>query len=510
MKTEVELKLSLPAGALRRAERLAWLRKLATEVVPPKRLVSDYFDTKKLKLRERGVALRIRRIGSRRLQTIKGRSAAGALGRFEREDEITSKRPRPKYPKGTPFEKLVAGKLRKKLRPVFRTDVRRSAIRVRLNGSDIELAFDRGAVVVGRRSEPIHELELELKKGRAEDVAALARRLHKTIPVAFEARAKADRGYALSKGEQGGPVYAAPISLTRDQSAGAAFGQIGLACLQHLAANQNAVIAGDPEGVHQMRVGLRRLRAIMSLFRGMMAGHDAEEIKRELKWLTGELGPARDLDVMTKEAIAPLRESNPDKPEIALLERDVKRDRSDEFERAGKAVSSPRFHELVLKTVLWLIDGEWTRASGLAAELRARAISSAAADILEHRSRKIRKRTKRLDKLDARHRHKLRIAIKKLRYGCGFFQSLFGHRKTQRRYGHALKELQGCLGKLNDIRVHAEKGRRLASARRREPGRVQKAYAMGFLTGREQASARRFVSAAARAGRRLVHSREFW
>jgi CHAD domain-containing protein len=259
-----------------------------------------------------------------------------------------------------------------------------------------------------------------------------------------------------------------------------------------------------------MRVGLRRLRAAISLFRDMMDGHDVEEIKHELKWLTEELGPARDLDVLAKEAIAPLRKSNPDKPEIAILEKDVKQDRGEEFKRAGKAVSSPRFRELVLKAALWLIDGDWSRAGGRAAELRSGSISSVAADILERRSRKITKRAKRLDQLDARGRHKLRIAVKKLRYGCDFFQSLFDHPKAQRRYADALKELQGCLGKLNDIRVHAERARRLANPRTSEPACAQKAYAMGFLTGREQAAGRRLLSAASKAGRKLVHSRRFW
>jgi len=508
--TETELKLALPARALRQAERLSWLRKLATRTVSHKRLISDYFDTKKLKLYQGGATLRIRKIGSKDFQTIKGRNGVCALARFEREDEITSRRPELRYAKGTPFEKLLPRKRRRKLRRVFRTDVRRSVMDIRLNDSDIEVAFDRGTIIAGRRSQPIHELELELKNGHAKDLAAIARRLHETVPVAFEAQAKADRGYALSKGKKDAAAYAEPITLTRDQPAGAAFSQIGLSCLQHLMANQNAVIAGDPEGVHQMRVGLRRLRAAMSLFRDMITGHDAEEIRRELKWLSAELGPARDLDVMTKEAIVPLRESNPDKPEIAVLEQDVKRNRREEFERAARAVSTSRFRELAFKAALWLIDGDWCRSRGAAAELRARPISSVAADILARRSRKITKRAKRLEKLDGRRRHKLRIAVKKLRYGCDFFESLFGHLKAQRRYGRALKELQSCLGKLNDIRVHAEKAHRLANPRRRGPGRIQKAYAMGFLTGREQKLARGLVSTATSAARKLTHTRKFW
>jgi inorganic triphosphatase YgiF len=226
--TEVELKLAMPVATLRQAERLPWLRKLAAAPVSPARLVSDYLDTRKLTLRKHGVTLRLRKVGSKRVQTIKGQNGAGALGRSEREDEISSNQPRLKYAKGTPLAPLVTKKLEKKLRRVFRTDVRRRVMNLQLNGSDIELAFDHGKVVAaGARSEPIHELELELKKGRAADLAALARRLRNNVPIAFEARSKSDRGYALVNGARDGAVHASPIALKRDQAAGPAFAEIG-------------------------------------------------------------------------------------------------------------------------------------------------------------------------------------------------------------------------------------------------------------------------------------------
>jgi CHAD domain-containing protein len=113
-------------------------------------------------------------------------------------------------------------------------------------------------------------------------------------------------------------------------------------------------------------------------------------------------------------------------------------------------------------------------------------------------------------KLDAVQRHKLRIAVKKLRYGCDFFESLFDDPKGRRRYGTALKELQGCLGKLNDIRVHSERAHQVANPHRRGPGRSRKAYAMGVLTGREQNEERKLVSAGQKAGRDLSDIPAFW
>jgi triphosphatase len=63
----------------------------------------------------------------------------------------------------------------------------------------------------------------------------------------------------------------------------------------------------DSEGVHRMRVGLRRLRAAMSLFSKLLGDQETERVKSELKWLTGELALARDLDVYVRKEIEPLR-----------------------------------------------------------------------------------------------------------------------------------------------------------------------------------------------------------
>jgi triphosphatase len=313
MTTETELKLTIPPGSARKTQRLPWLQKLAKDPIAREELSSTYFDTKKLKLLKHGVTLRVRKSGSKRVQTIKGLAGSG-LGRAEREDNIKSARPQLKYAKGTPLAPFVTKKLKRTLGPVFRTDVRRSILNVQLNGGNIEVAFDQGKIVAGRHAEPISEIELELKQGRAEDIAELARKLRANVPLSFGARTKADRGYALKAGKVDEPVYAAPVSLKPEQSAGSAFTQIGLSCLQHLAANERGVRAGDAEGIHQMRVGLRRLRAAISIFGDIVRGRDTDALKQELKWLTEELGPARDLDVLAKEAVAPLREANPDRP----------------------------------------------------------------------------------------------------------------------------------------------------------------------------------------------------
>jgi len=92
-----------------------------------------------------------------------------------------------------------------------------------------------------------------------------------------------------------------------------AFVVIGRSILRRIAANESAVRRSDSEGVHQMRVGLRRLRGAMALFKRLLDDKQSERIKSELKWLIGELAPARDLDVYERNKIEPLRSVLPGK-----------------------------------------------------------------------------------------------------------------------------------------------------------------------------------------------------
>ena len=508
MAIEIELKLSVAPGKLRQVARLPWLRRLVNGPIGREKLAAIYFDTPGHKLRESGLSLRIRNKGGKHVQTIKASNgAAGASARHEWESEVSSTKPDLKHAKNTALSRLADKNLKKKLRPVFSTEVQRITMPLRVRGSRVELAFDRGLIRTGTRRTGISEIELELKEGDRAELARLAARLAKTLPVAYGALAKSDRGYALSAGEVGKPVGANTIALDPATSTADAFAAIGSSCLNHLAANEQAVRAGESEGVHQMRVGLRRLRAAMSLFGDVVRNAQTERIKAELKWLSGELGPARDLDVLVEESVAPLRRSGPAKREMKTLERDLTRKRDSGFEKAKAAVASARYRNAILGTALWLIDGQWLRGKNpRAVALRERPILEFAQEVLRKRTRKIIKLSKALNELTPREWHKLRIAVKKLRYGTDFFASLFGNkaRKAHKRFASELETLQSALGKLNDIAVHEKLAQRYAHPSKRGSKRPEKAFAMGVLTGQEQPRARACLAAAIEAGKALA------
>jgi len=502
MGTEVELKLAVPLSVLRQAMQARWLAKAAAEQPARQHLTSIYFDTPDFALRDHGVILRVRKSGTANLQTIKT-TGTDIVQRDEWENEIDGDRPKLSLARQTALAPLLSDEIEKELRPLFETSVDRVLMPLRFGRSHIELAFDRGRISTPDHHLNISEIEIELKDGDRRDMAMLARRLAKTFPVAYEARSKSERGYALAEGTLTEAVSARPVQIDPAMTTGDAFATIGFECLRHVASNEIAVRHFDPDGIHQMRVGLRRLRAALSLFKEMLDGRETHRIKGGLVWLTEQLGPARDYEVMVSQSIDPLLEQHLDRPELRLLESDFKHERDKGYAVANAAVANPRYRHMVLDTALWLLDDEWWRnRDALKTALRERPVSAFLRDELRRRARKIAKRVRKLEALDPRGRHKLRIAVKKMRYACEFFEVPIVRevgKKPARKFDRSLKDMQSGLGKLNDMVVHA----RLASELARSSRATQRAFAMGYLVGQESAASRRLLSDASQAGKRL-------
>ena len=177
-------------------------------------LTSIYFDTPDFALRNHGVTLRVRKSDTANLQTIKA-TGTDIIQRDEWEDEIDGDRPKLSLARQTALAPLLSDDVEKELRPVFETIVERVVMPLRFGRSDIELAFDRGRINTPDHHLSISEFEIELKDGDRRDMAMLARRFAKAFPVAYEARSKAERGYALAEGTLADVVSARPARSTR-------------------------------------------------------------------------------------------------------------------------------------------------------------------------------------------------------------------------------------------------------------------------------------------------------
>lgn len=519
MTTETELKLALEPRALERLRRHPVVRELKRGRGVTRTMTSVYFDTPDHRLHHAGASLRIRHVGRRRIQTLKSADGTGGghMSRTEWEQEIATERPDAAVLRAADLALLKRAEVIDRLKPVFTTQVRRTTYRLGNGVWEAELALDHGAVEVGGRSEPLCEAELELKQGRPAHLFDLARRLMEDIPLRVTVGSKADRGYALATGERPRPVKAEPIPLTPGMTSADAFRAIGRACLRHLLVNE-ALLRGErhPESVHQMRVAMRRLRSALSVFGPMVATPGAEAVKAELKWLTGELGPARDLDVFLAEILGPVHAAYSDEPGMERLIAAFEHRRAAAYERALSAVETLRFTRMVLDVAAWIEDGDWRDPSGHgtvdAPGILARPIEGLAADILEARRAKVRKRGRHFAKLDAERRHRVRIQVKKLRYAVEFFQSLFGKKKTK-TFTRALTALQGHLGRLNDIAVaHAMLRDLVADGEPPPRGKAarQRAFAAGLVTGWHAAQADDVLDAAKQAWKAFAKSKPFW
>jgi triphosphatase len=503
MGNEIELKFAVAPRELLNFESVRGAGRR-----PPKKedLVSVYFDTRKHKLARNGVSLRVRHNGEQFLQTIKSVGSNGAFKRGEWEHKIKGDLPDLRKTHGTPLAPLLSKKLKRRLKPIVETRVHRITMPVGRNGSHIELALDAGEVRAGRKSDPITELELELKRGKARDMFKLAREMAELAPATLSFKTKSDRGYDLIENKPAQAVRAEKIRVRRGMSTTDAFRTIARSILRDIAANEAAVRKSDSKGVHHMRVGLRRLRAAISVF--SIDDQETERVKAELKWLTGELAPARDLDVYVRKEIEPLRGARLAKRGMKELASALTLRRDVAFRKARTAVESRRYRLLLLNTLQWLETGAWPKQ---ARHRKQRPIERFAADIFARRTKAIRKKTKKIRELDSQQRHKLRIAVKKLRYASDFFGHVFGGRTVKKRlpdFKARLTSLQDRLGALNDIKVHQKLAR--AAGRPAAKTAHAQAFASGVVSGREQSEIEPLLKAADKDARKFSHIRPFW
>jgi len=302
--TETELKLVISPAAERRLEELAAFRPPSASEPKSQRIVTTYFDTPHRDLARRGLSLRVRRAGEKRIQTVKASGDAGvAAARGEWEWPIAKEEPDLDLVATTPVVDRLPPKLDKQLEPVVVTDVVRTTRTVQLEGNTIEAALDSGSIEAGDAKEPVHELELELREGAPGALYRLALTLHAATPVAVETESKAARGYRLK--ERSAPRAEKPTDMTlaRDVNAVDGLREIVANALGHLLANRAAALAGDAEGIHQTRVAIRRLRSALRLFGPRLEPHATALFQSELKRIGRIIGEARDWDVFCVEML---------------------------------------------------------------------------------------------------------------------------------------------------------------------------------------------------------------
>ena len=319
---------------------------------------------------------------------------------------------------------------------------------------------------------------------------------------------KPARGYELLDKTSKDPVKAERVAIRAGMTTAVAFKLIGRSCLYQLVANESLMVAGNPEALHQMRIGLRRLRAAVSVFSETVADAEVAAIKRELNWVGSLLGNARDIDVMIGKVLHPLKKKHRDEPGISALLAQSEKRRAHAYRAAATAVGSARYRKVLLATAAWIEAGAWSTTGHKAAMvLREQPIELFALDELARRHEKVRKLGKHLDALDVLGRHKFRIRIKKLRYATAFFSGLIKGKRNRKSCNVALdslKRLQDALGKLNDTAMlKASRPNRIRSTHDRTSAAV-------LLLSHQQARVQPLKKVASKAYKDFAAVKPFW
>ena len=443
---EVELKLLIGSAETETIETHPAFAGAGT--AKRRHLVTTYFDTPDLALRRLGASLRIRRTGSKYVQTVKLDDPQADLGaRGEWEWPVGSPNPDLAKLDGLPDGLDAVREAAAGAEPLFVTDIERRTWDIETaEGTLIEAAIDRGVARSGDRTADIHEVELELKRGAVGPVIRLAIDLADRAALRYGAQSKAERGYGLVSPDLAPRERPGAPDMPDDTSVGAAFPRLLNAALTTFAAEFPLAGRGDVEGVHRMRAAIRRLRTLLVLFGPNLEAEAAARFNASLQDLGAVLGRGRDWDVFLTETLPRAREASGD-ASLDLLGPPAEALRVAAHEGVSEAIGGLGPTRLLLGMAAWTTEPGWCARKSFDTALR-----DALPKMLDRLERKVRKRVRQVDGAEVEPLHDLRKSMKKLRYGSEDVGSLFKHKDVD-HYVERIKSTLSVLGEINDAAV---------------------------------------------------------
>lgn len=324
-------------------------------------------------------------------------------------------------------------------------------------GTQIRVDIASAKSTVGKRTFTERELTLTLESGRKQELFECAQQLHEELglPLAAPERTGVFRRAVAGRGARN--YKAGKLSLAKDTTVEDALAHVVQHCLSHLRENEACVLESeDPEGVHQLRVALRRLRSALRIFRPVLPAEHHRWLNTESRYLAGRMADLRDLDVFLHEIVEPPALHYPENGTFENLKLYIERNREACRHAARDAIIDKRYADYLLNLSSWLARCGWREqmVSKNSAKLFA-PIKPFAVATLNKAHSDVFAAGEKFAELSVLERHDMRIKVKRLRYASDFFSSLFP-RKAVANYSLHLAELQESLGYLNDVAVAEE------------------------------------------------------
>jgi CHAD domain-containing protein len=213
-----------------------------------------------------------------------------------------------------------------------------------------------------------------------------------------------------------------------------------------LTAQHQGTSAGEATALHAMRVALTRLRTTIALFLPMVTGSEQLRLASELKWLNAHLGIVRDLDVALERLAKVKMLTN-------ISDRPWRQERAACQLHLTRALRSQRYRRLIRDLAEWIERGDWSRKTARkSVELRAQAADQYCSDQLKQWRKKLLKKSRELEDIGDRKRHRLRLNNKRLAYALEAAETLVPRDRiaTMQATLNLLRKTQKSLGQLND------------------------------------------------------------
>lgn len=459
---ETELKLALPTSdPSRLLERLAKTRTLAKRAAVHLNLHNIYYDSPAQHLRQARIALRLRRVQSNRheeghwLQTLKIGGANDSALSQRGEWELPVPGPQLSWPalQDTPWVKFDPdGEIFRSLRPCFTTRFERvSWVIRRRDGTQIEVSLDLGDIVQGTQRTPICELELELLAGPADALFAIALDLSRCLPVLPLNASKSERGYRLAPTDLGHAIGAHPPLLNAEMDPGAAAKKVLREMFGQFTGNLCALLThNDPEAVHQARIGWRRFKSSMRLFKPVLSPK-TQPSWQDLQDLLLCLGALRDTDVARFETLPALADLYMAGEAHRALQWQTMTQTLDLTAQAQLADIRAALQVPAVGTCLLLMTQWLENLSNASKTGTTGALSESLASFAKRRTGRLHHQLQHICKLDDEdNAHQIRLLAKRLRYNVESLHALLPKKLRNAEHQQAL-QLQARIGAQRDV-----------------------------------------------------------
>jgi inorganic triphosphatase YgiF len=501
-----ELKLELTPQELQRVGAHPALGDLTVGKPVTRTLRSIYFDTPDHRLRAQGMSLRLRSIGDRWLQTIRPGPAArnGAANPGEVETVLVGPEPDLAAIDDNKIRRQIEKALKAStLEPQFETVVTRTTRKLHSDKGDLELALDEGVIRAGEVEKKLCEAGLELKAGSPECLLETAAALFATEPIRLAEASKAERGYNLILRRHDAsiaPQKARHVTLKGGETCARALALFLDSATEQIALNRRALLeTDDPEAAHQFRIGLRRLRSALRIFRPLADTPAMRELERHAREVGRCVSELRNADVFIEHIYSPVAGTMKAEPGFGELREALLAHRAARRDAARAALAGDHWSKLQLYLLLWPRTVE--NNARLQVPVREFAVVA-----LSKAWKKIAKHAGNVADLSTEQRHDLRKALKGFRYSAEFLGSLYDKAKVE-RFVKDLKALQDVFGYVNDVET-AKALNTICHERCADSAQAQRAA--GYVLGWHDVNARQVWERAPKEWRRLEKRTPYW